>query len=260
LPRTALVTGATGGIGTAFAEVFAAEGFDLVLTARNEERLRALAEHIERGYGCRPHVIAADLGAPGASARLCGEIAARGLAIDVLVNNAGYGVPGVYTSEAWERHLDALQVLVVAPAELTHRLLPGMIERGYGRILNVASLAGLMPAPAGVTLYPGSKAFLIKFSEALAAEVRSKGVYVTALAPGFTRTGFFDVAEVRDRVSRLPRFVWMDPPAVARMGYDAVRAGQTLAIAGRVNRAAAYLARVMPRRLLRLLARLAGER
>ena len=116
----------------------------------------------------------------------CQELASRGLTIDALVNNAGYGVPGNFVASPWERHEDMLQVMVVGWRELTHRLLPGMIERGYGRIINVASLAGLVPAPAGHTLYAAAKALVIKFSEALSHEVRAHDVHVTAVCPGFT--------------------------------------------------------------------------
>lgn len=257
--RTALITGASSGIGAAFAEVFAAEGFDLILTARRETLLREVAERIERGYARRVHAVTADLADRDARLRLCDDLAARGLAVDALVNNAGYGVPGSYVANPWERHEAALQVLVVTVAELTYRLLPGMIDRGYGRIVNIASLAGLLRAPAGLTLYPASKAFVIKFSEALALEVKGKGVHVTAVAPGFTETAFHDVAETRRRVKQLPRFAWMDSETVARLGYDAVMEGRALEITGRVNRTAAYLARLMPRALAEYLARRVGE-
>src|SRR5690606_8754014 len=141
---------------------------------------------------------------------------------------------------------------------LTYRLLPGMIERGYGRIINVASLAGLLRAPAGLTLYPASKVFVIRFSEALAEEVRTRGVHVTALAPGFTDTAFHDIADTRPRIRVLPRFVWMDAARVARLGFDAVMAGRPLEITGRVNRTAAYIARLLPSPLANYLARRAG--
>jgi uncharacterized protein len=255
MTRTVLITGASSGIGEAFADVFAAEGFDLVLTARREDRLRAVADRLTRVHGRRVHVIVADLAVPGACARLTDEITAQGITVDALVNNAGYGVPGAYVKSPWARHDAFLQVLVVAVAELTYRLLPGMIERGYGRIVNVASLAGLMPAPAGHTLYAAAKAFLIKFSESLAHEVRAQGVHVTAVAPGFTYTEFHDVSGTRERVKGLPRWAWMDAATVARQGYDAVMAGRSLEINGRVNRTAAYLARVIPRSVLTYLAK-----
>jgi uncharacterized protein len=254
--RTALITGASAGIGEAFADVFAAEGFDLVITARREDRLRALAARLERQHGVRVQIIVEDLADPEAPARLCGELASRGLIVDALVNNAGYGVTGVYTSSEWSRHADFLQVMVIAVAELTHRILPGMIDRGYGRIVNIASLAGLSPAPAGHTLYAASKAFVIKFSEALAGEVNKHGVLVTAVCPGFTLSEFHDVTGTRATVSRLPRFMWMDAPTVARQGFDAVMSGVPIYVNGRVNRTIATLVRFLPYRVLVIAARL----
>jgi short-subunit dehydrogenase len=248
--RTALITGSSSGIGEAFAEVFAAQGFDLVVAARREDRLRDVAARIERTHGRRVHVIVCDLSASGAPARLCAEIASRGLTIDALVNNAGYGVPGAYADSPWERHGAMLQVMVTSVAELTYRLLPGMIGRGYGRIVNVASLAGLVPAPAGHTLYAATKAFAIKFSEALAHEGRPHGVHVTAVCPGFTFSEFHDVTGTRGQVSRLPRWMWMGSPTVARQGFEAVMAGRPLHIPGRVNRTIAALVRHLPQPLV----------
>jgi short-subunit dehydrogenase len=248
--RVALITGGSSGIGEAFADVFAAEGFGLVITARREDRLRAVQTRLQRQHGVRVEVIVADLAQRDAPARLCTEIAARGLAIDALVNNAGYSVPGSYLASAWDTHAAFLQVMVTAVAELTHRLLPGMIERRYGRIINVASLAGLIPSPAGHTLYGASKAFLIKFSEALAHEVRRDEVYVTAVCPGFTRSEFHDVSGMRASMGSLPNFMWMDAATVARQGYAAVMAGEPIVINGRVNSAIATLVRLLPQRLV----------
>ena len=250
MSRVALVTGASSGIGEAFAEVLAAEGFGLVIVARREGRLRAVQARLQRQHGVRVEVIVADLSQRDTPARLCAEIAARGLAIDALVNNAGYRVPGAYLVSTCDTHERFLQVMVTAVAELTYRLLPGMVERRYGRIINVASLAGLVPSPAGHTLYAASKAFLIKFSESLAYEVRRDNVHVTALCPGFTLTEFHDVTGTRAAVSRLPRFLWMDAATVARQGYEGVMAGRPIVINGRVNSAIATLVRVLPQRLV----------
>jgi short-subunit dehydrogenase len=241
-----LITGASSGIGEAFAEVFAVEGFDLVITARREERLRAVAARLERDHGSQVHVVACDLSERDAPARLTSAIDARGLTIDALVNNAGYGVPGSYTGSPWPRQDAMLQVMVVGLSELTYRLLPGMVERKYGRIINVASLAGLVPAPAGHTLYAATKAFLIKFSEALSHEVSRFGVHVTAICPGFTHSEFHDVTGTREGVDKLPRWLWMDASAVARQGFDAVMAGTPIYINGKVNRAIALLVRYVP--------------
>ena len=257
--KTALITGASSGIGEALAEVFAAEGYDLVITARREDRLHALAERLERRHAGRVHVIVSDFARRDAVERLCAEIAARGLQIDALVNNAGYGVPGSYSASPWTRHDEFLQVLVTSVAELTHRLLPAMVQRGHGRILNIASLAGLVPAPAGHTLYGASKAFVVKFSEALGHEVRPHGVHVTALCPGFTISEFHDVTGTRDQMKRLPAWLWMDAPTVARQGFDAVMAGTPIYVNGRVNRAIATLVRLTPQRIVRSIGRRFGR-
>jgi len=253
--RTALITGASSGIGEAFADVFAAAGFDLVITARREDRLRAVADRLSQRDQVRVHVIAGDLSLPDAPGRLCEELQARGLTIDALVNNAGYGIPGAFVASEWPRHAALIQVMVTAPAELTRRLVPGMVERGYGRIINVASLAALVPAPAGHTLYAACKAFVVKFSESLANEVRPAGVHVTALCPGFTLSEFHDVTGTRAAVRHLPGWMWMDAPTVARQGFDAVMAGSPVHVTGRVNRTIAFLARHLPRRLVVALGR-----
>jgi short-subunit dehydrogenase len=248
--RTALVTGASSGIGEAFADVFAARGFDLVLTARREERLRTIAARLSTRDGCRVHVITADLADPTAPAAIARELEASGLQIDALINNAGYGLPGTYLTVPWEEHAAMLQVMVTGLVELTHRLLPGMIARRYGRIINVASLAALVPAPAGHTLYAPAKALVVRFSEALAQEVRPLGVHVTALCPGFTLSEFHDRAGTRHQVTRLPRWMWMDASTVANQGYDAVMQGIPIYINGGVNRAIAAFVKYLPYRLI----------
>jgi len=257
--RLALITGGSSGIGEAFAEVFAAEGFDIVITARREDRLRAVQSRLQQRYGSRVELIVEDLERPDAPARLCAELEARGLTIDALVNNAGYGVPGAYLASSWEVHARFLQIMVTAVAELTYRLLPGMVERQYGRIINVASLAGLVPSPAGHTLYAASKAFLIKFSESLSHEVRGNGVLVTALCPGFTYSEFHDVTGTRAMMNRMPGWMWMSAPAVARRGYDAVMAGESVVVPGRLNAAIATLVRILPQRLVTGLGRRIGR-
>ncbi|HZJ30185.1 MAG TPA: SDR family oxidoreductase [Vicinamibacterales bacterium] len=259
MKRTALITGASAGIGEAFAEVFAAEGFDLAIVARREDRLQAVAKRLRTKYGARVEIFVLDLAKGDACERLCAEIASRGMHIDALVNNAGYGVPGSYTASPWERHRDFLQVLVTDVCELTYRLLPAMIERGYGRIINVASLAGLVPPPAGHTLYGAAKAFLIKFSEALANEVRRSNVHVTALCPGFTVSEFHDVTGTRDKMKQMPSWMWMDAPTVARQGFDAVMTGRSVYINGRVNRSIAALCRLLPQTLVYAVGRRAGR-
>jgi short-subunit dehydrogenase len=253
--RTVLVTGASSGIGEAFADVFAAHGFDLVLTARREDRLRAAAERLRSTYGSRADVIVADLSSPTAPDQICDAIAARRLTVDALVNNAGYGVPGAFTSSSWGRHEELMQVMIVGLAGLTYRLLPPMVERRYGRIVNVASLAGLVPASGGHTLYGASKAFVIRFSQALSNEVRASGVHVTAICPGFTYSEFHDRSGTRERVSRLPAWMWMDAATVAQQGYEAVMEGIPMYVNGRVNRTIAGLVKYLPHRVMEAVGR-----
>jgi short-subunit dehydrogenase len=250
--RLALITGASSGIGAAFADVFAAHGFDVAITARREAKLEVVAAGVRERHGVSVHVLAVDHADPTSAARLCDELAARGLVVDALVNNAGYGVPGLFNAVPWQVHEDFLRVMVAGVCELTYRLMPGMCERGYGRIVNVASLAGLVPAPAGHALYGASKAFLIKMSEALGHEGRPHGVYVTALCPGFTLSEFHDVTGTREQMRGLPSWMWLDAATVARQGYDAVMAGEPIRITGGVNKAVALAVRYVPQWLVRL--------
>jgi short-subunit dehydrogenase len=204
-------------------------------------------------------VIVADLADRDTPALICEEVERRGLVVDALVNNAGYGVPGTYTASPWDRHGSMLQVMVVALAELTHRVVPGMVARGYGRIINVASLAGLVPAPAGHTLYGASKALVVKFSESLAHEVAQHGVHVTALCPGFTWSEFHDLTGTREKMNKLPAWLWQDAATVAREGFDAVMAGVPIYVPGRVNRTIAWLVRYMPQPLVTMVGRRFGK-
>ena len=247
----ALVTGASSGIGAAIAREYARRGVPLVLTARRCERPDALAGELRARVDV--HVLPADLADPGSPHALQAAIAERGLTVAHLVNNAGYGVPGRYLSRDWRTHADFLQVLVTSAAELTHRFAPAMQARGHGRIVNIASLAGLVPASAGHTLYGASKALVIRFSECLHAEMQPHGVHVTALCPGFTYTEFHDVNGMRERISRLPGWLWQDAATVAREGLDAVERGQPRCVTGAVNRTIAAVAKYLPDPLARAL-------
>lgn len=256
--RTALVTGASSGIGRAFAEVLAEHGYALILTARRRDRLEALAADLTRRHAVPATVVVEDLAQPGASARIVEAVGDT--RIDVLVNNAGYGVPGRYTQVPWADHERFMQVMVTAVCDLTYRLLPGMVDAGWGRVINVASVAGMVPAPAGHTLYGAAKAFLIRFSEALAAEHRSAGVHVTAVCPGFTYSEFHDVTGTRDQMNHVPSVLWLTAPRVAREGYDAVMRGDPVVVNGRVYRLLLWLIGIAPDRLVRAVSRGAGRR
>jgi hypothetical protein len=235
---TALVTGASAGIGEALARVVAAHGFDLVLAARREDRLRALARELTERFQVDARVLVADLADPTAPARIFEKCRAGGRRVDLLVNNAGYGLAGGFLDATWEEHARFIQVMMTSAAELTWRFLPS----------------------AGHTLYAASKAFLIKLSESVALENRRHGVHVTALCPGFTHTEFHDVSGTRDLVSHLPAWMWMDAERVAREGYDAVMRGQIVYVPGRANRTIALFIRLLPQALMMSIARRQGRR
>ena len=240
----ALITGASSGIGAAIAREYARRGKPLILTARREDRLLARADELGTAVPCT--VLAADLSDPGVPQAIFEQVQELGLFVDTLVNNAGYGVTGHYLGKPWTTHADFIQVMMTAPCELAHRFLPAMQERRHGRILNVASLAGLVPGSAGHTLYGASKAFLIRFSQSLAMENADKGVHVTALCPGFTYSEFHDVTGTRALVSKMSRRMWMTAEDVARIGVDAAERGQIVCVTGRLNRAIKSMFKLLP--------------
>ena len=245
-----LVTGASAGIGSELARVFAAEGWDLALTARREDRLEALADELKAAHGCEVITVPADLAEAGACDAILAAVARRGRVVSGLVNNAGYGLNGGFTKVGWPDEAAMLQVMLTAVVEMSHKVLPGMTERGFGRILNVASLAGMLPASPGQTLYTPIKAFLVRFSQTLCLETHGTGVHVTALCPGFTFTEFHDVNKSRAKLQKLtPRWLWRDAAVVAREGFAAVQAGRPVCITGAPNRAIAVLSRLLPESL-----------
>lgn len=247
-PGHALITGASSGIGAAIAREYARRGVPLVLTARREDRLQALAAELRERV--EVHVIAADLADPTAPSRLVEELAARGLAVRILVNNAGYGVPGRYLKNDWDTHVAFLQVMVGAVSELTWRLLPAIRAGGDGRILNVASFAALVPSADGQTLYAPVKAFMVKFTESLALENADAGVRACALCPGFTWSEFHDVTGTRAMMSKLPKWMWLDADDVARAGIDGAERGEVVVVPGAVYKLLRFATRHLPERFL----------
>ena len=243
----ALVTGASGGIGAALARELARHGHDLVLAARSVEPMEALAAEL-RETGAAATVIAADLSTPGAAKTLADDIATRGLAIDILVNNAGLGAAGRFDRCEPARIGEVLQVNIVALTELTRLLLPGMVERGRGRVMLVASVAGFQPGPR-MAVYFASKAYVLSLGEALAYELRGTGVSVTTLCPGATATRFFAVAGADNSVMarRLRRMMRADD--VAQLGYRGLAAGRRVVITGAMNRLLALAGRYAPHRI-----------
>jgi uncharacterized protein len=241
-----LITGASAGIGAAFARALAARGHDVVLTARRTDRLATLAKELRDAHGTQATVITNDLADPHAVEQLCQTLDARGLQVDWLINNAGYGVPGRFDEVDWKVHADFMRVLMTAPTELAWRLVHGMRERGYGRIVNVASLAGHVPGTAKHTLYAASKAYMIKFSQSLALENQALGVHACALCPGFTKSEFHDVTGTRKMMNKLPGYMWQTAEDVVQEGIDAVERGEAVHVTGRFNRTVKGLFKLLP--------------
>ncbi|HYD28491.1 SDR family oxidoreductase [Brevundimonas sp.] len=247
--RTVLITGASAGIGAALARVYAEKGWDLILTARRERPLRALAEELA-ATGAAVAVIPEDLADPAAPRRLFEAVSARGLTVDGLVNNAGFSRTAGFLDTDPKDHAAMIRVMLTAPVELARLFAPGMVERGHGRILNVASLAGRMPATGGDTLYGPIKSFLIKASQGLHLELRGTGVHVTALCPGYTLTEFHDANGTRAEVSAAyPAWMWQTADHVARVGYAACEANRPSVTPGVVNNLLAGLAKHLPDRV-----------
>ena len=245
--KTILITGASAGIGAALARECAERGYDLILTARREGPLQGLAEELRARHSVAANVVTADLAEPGAPAALVEAMAARGLRADGLINNAGFSRTTGFLSTDPADHASMIRVMLTAPVELSRLLLPGMVERNWGRVLNVASLAGQMPATGGDTLYGPIKSFLIKASQGLWLETQGTGVHVTALCPGYTYTEFHDVNGSRDQVSAAyPKWMWMDADRVARIGWDAVEANRPRVTPGVANNVLAALGGLLP--------------
>ena len=244
-----LITGASAGIGAALARVYAGHGWDLVLTARRAGPLKALADEVSH-MGAAATVLTEDLADPAAPRRLFDAVQAQGLRVDGLVNNAGFSRTAGFLNTDPAAHKAMIQVMLAAPVELARLFAPEMVERGYGRILNVASLAGQMPATGGDTLYGPIKSFLIKASQGLHLELRGTGVHVTALCPGYTLTEFHDANGTREQVSSAyPAWMWQTADHVARVGYAACEANRPKVTPGAMNNLLAVLAKHLPDRM-----------
>ncbi|GAA5074030.1 hypothetical protein HNP84_009436 [Thermocatellispora tengchongensis] len=248
---TALVTGASSGIGAEFARQLAARGHDLVLVARSVDRLDALARELRAAHGIEAEVIGQDLASPGAAERVAAELEARGLTVDLLVNNAGFGTAGRFAEIPAERERDELMVNVVALVGLTHMVLPGMLARGRGAVVNIGSTAGFAISPYFAT-YAASKTFVLNFSLALWSELRGSGVKVLAVAPGPVETAFFDVIGSRQAAIGAK----MGTPAeVVTAALRALDRDRGYVVPGRGNFGMAHLMPRRPRKLLALIGR-----
>jgi uncharacterized protein len=253
MKNTALVTGASSGIGLELARLFAGDGHDVVLVARGEGKLREIGEQLETAHGITATVIACDLSRPNAAHDLVGALRAAPIEIDVLVNNAGFGLSGAFLDNDPQAQRDMLQVNVVALTELTRLLLPAMVARRSGRILNVASTAAFAPDPLAA-VYGATKAYVLSFSEAIAEELRHSGVTVTALCPGPTRTGFSAAAGAGStRLYRKQKP--MSSADVARAGYEGLHSGRRVVVTGLRNKLLVQSARMSPRRVVTMVGR-----
>jgi hypothetical protein len=253
MKHAALVTGASGGIGLELARLFASDRHDLVLVARSEGKLRALGEQLETAHGITTTVVATDLSKPNAARDLAEALRAALIEVDVLVNNAGFGLTGALADNDPQAQRDMLQVNVVALTELTRLLLPPMVARRAGRILNVASTAAFAPEPMAA-VYGATKAYVLSFSEAIGEELRHHGVTVTALCPGPTQSGFSAAAGAGS--TRLySRQKAMSSADVARAGYQGLNSGRRVVVTGLRNKLLVQSVRVSPRRVVTMVGR-----
>ncbi|MHB8438046.1 MAG: SDR family NAD(P)-dependent oxidoreductase [Acidimicrobiales bacterium] len=248
--RTAVVTGASSGIGEQIARQLVSRGHGVTLVARRADRLEALAKEFA-GTGVRAEVLAADLADRTVRAELLGRVEALGLEPDILVNNAGLSTVGPVAKSDPEAELRMFEVDVAAVADLCSRFVPGMVERGRGAVLNVASTAAFQPLP-GQAGYAAGKAFVLSYTRALSAELRGTGVSVTALCPGPVQTEFENVAGFRDGEAEgtLPKFMWESAESVAKAAVDGLARGQGVVIPGAANRVGAMMAHFAPKRVL----------
>ena len=244
--RRALVTGASAGIGTAFADRLARDGYDLVLVARRRERLEELAKKLRESHAVEVEVFVADLVDAGDLLAVEQRLTVPP-GVDLLVNNAGFGTNGPFQESDPDREEHEILLNDLALVRLTRAALPRMVARGSGAIINVSSMAGFLPSPYNAT-YGATKAFVNSFTEALAEELRGTGVRVQALCPGFTRTEFQDVAEVD--TSTIPDAAWMEPEPVVDASLEGLASGQVVCVPGLGNRAASLVARSLPRSLV----------
>lgn len=248
MPKTALITGASSGIGTEFARYHARKGGDLVLTARSADKLKALAAELEEIHGIRAHVFAYDLGAADGPQALIDAITEAGLQIDVLINNAGFGGQGRHIDRPLSDELGMIDLNVKALVTLSHHFGRDMAKRATGRILNVGSTAGFMPGPLQA-VYFATKAFVQSFSQALDHELRPQGVTVTVLAPGYVATGFADRADLNG--TQLVKGGGKTPASVAKHGYDAMSRGELVSMnEAQLGFLINWIIPVLPRRMV----------
>lgn len=258
--ETALITGASSGIGEALASCFAADGYDLVLVARSADKLQALAERLSARYKIKVHVEPADLSKPTAAKQLAATMQRNKIAVDVLVNNAGVLEQGPFADMKPQRHQDLISLNVAGLTAMLAYFMPPMVARGHGRILNVASIAAFQPIPTLAT-YAATKAYVLSLTESLSEELKGSGVSITALCPGITATDMLNNAQqANSRVAQLPNFLIGNVDEVAAEGYQACMKGEVIKVPGVLNLATTLAARATPKWLLRRITGTIGRR
>lgn len=245
--KTALITGASSGIGYELSQLLAADGYNLVLVARNGRKLTELAAELCRAGQINVTILAKDLADPAAPDEIFRTLRAQSIAVDVLINNAGFGAHGPFAQNDWAEEMGMLQVNAIALTRLTKLFLPGMIQRGSGKIMNVGSTGSFVPSPS-MAVYCATKAYVLSLSEALARELEGTGVTVTALCPGVTRTGFQARAQVEN--TRIDKGQGMSARQVAEIGYAAMQRGAPISIPGVWNWLMILAIRFVPRSLV----------
>lgn len=258
MSKTALITGASSGIGYELARVFAREKHNLVLIARNEKKLQEIAAELTKAHGVQVTVIAKDVSVLGSANEIYDTLKQKGIVIDVLVNNAGFGDFGFFTKTKWEKELEMINLNMTALTALTKLFVGDMVKRKSGKILNVASSAAFQPGPL-MAVYYATKAYVLSFSEAISNELNGTGVTVTALCPGPTESGFQAAADMKDsklvKGKKLPT-----SQEVAEYGYKALMSGKVVAVPGLMNKIMAQSVRYTPRAVVRSLVRSMSER
>lgn len=236
MSRTALITGASAGLGAEFARQLAQQNYNLVLVARRLEKLNTLADDLRREHpSISVNCIAADLSDKAAPQQIFEQTQSLGIEVDFLINNAGAAGPDLLTEKPWQPHADFLQLMMLSVTELCYLFLPGMVERGFGRVINVSSVAARI-ARAGDCHYGPTKTYLVALSEGMGLAVKAKGVHVSALCPGFTHTDFHEVAGMSEMKAAMPEFIWYSAETVVREGLQAVERGKLICVSGRLYR------------------------
>lgn len=246
----ALVTGASAGIGAAFARAYAAKGYDVALVARRADRLEALASELSAAHGIEAFAIPQDLGAWDACEAVMAAVTARGRAVDALVNNAGFSIAQSFAAVPWSRQRDFLMTLVVNACGLGSLAIPGMLARGRGEIVNIGSLAAFAPGVAGHSLYPGAKMLILKWTQSLAAELEGTGVRAVCVCPGFTLTEFSEANGTKAVMDEAPRRFFQTPEQVVEATFGALARGQVVIVPAWWNKLAVALMKLTPEWIL----------